>query len=378
MRADVQGRGGTVHTDSEVVAIGHDGDRLSHVVVARNGSRETIPASTVFSSMPITDLVARLDPPAPEEVRAAARRLSYRDFLTVCLIFDAPDLFPDNWIYIHDPAVRVGRIQNFKNWSPDMVPDAGKTSLGLEYFCTEGDELWTMRDEDLIDLGKREVAAIGLARAEDFVDGCVRRVQKAYPVYDSAYREHLDVVRAYVSRFANLQTIGRNGLHRYNNQDHAMMTGMLAVRNLVDGERNDIWSVNTDDEYHEEIRSDVAGPEDDVVAVELERMFAKLDRWAFGGALGIVSGIVLCVMTLVLALKGGDTVGPHLALLGQYFPGYRVSLAGSLVGLGYGLLTGFVVGWLFALFRNASFFVYEVMIRRDVESGPFGRFLDSL
>jgi hypothetical protein len=326
--------------------------------------------------MPITDLIARLDPPAPEVVRAAARQLTYRDFLTVCLIFDSPDLFPDNWIYIHDPAVRVGRIQNFKNWSPHMVPDAGKTSLGLEYFCTEGDDLWTMRDEDLIALAKREVETIGLARAADCVDGCVRRVPKAYPVYDADYREHLDIVRGYVAGLENLQTIGRNGLHRYNNQDHAMMTGMLAVRNLVDGEENDIWAVNTDDEYHEVVRETPVV--DEAVADELVGIFAKLDRWAFGGAVGIVCGLVLCLATLVLAIRGGAIVGPHLALLAQYFPGYRVSVFGSVLGLFYGVWAGFVAGWMFALVRNATFFVYEIGIRRDVESGPFGRFLDSL
>jgi protoporphyrinogen oxidase len=378
MRGEIETRGGTVRTDSEVVAIGRDGNRLSHVVVARNGTHETVRGTRFLSSMPITELVARLDPPAPDLVRAAAQQLSYRDFLTVCLIFDAPDLFPDNWIYIHDPKVQVGRIQNFKNWSPEMVPDAGKTSLGLEYFCTEGDALWTMRDEDLIELAKREVATIGLARVEDCIDGCVRRVPKAYPVYDSAYREHLDVVRGYVAGLENLETIGRNGLHRYNNQDHAMVTGMLAVRNLVDGEHNDIWAVNTDDEYHEEVRSAVPDVDEETVTEELVRIFAKLDRWAFGAALGLVMGSLLFVATLILALKGGDVVGPHLALLAQYFPGYRVSVGGSLLGLVYGVATGFIMGWLFALIRNASFFTYELVMGRDLETGPFGRFLDSL
>jgi protoporphyrinogen oxidase len=378
MRGEIETRGGTVRTDSEVVTIGRDGNRLSHVVVARNGTRETVPGTRFLSSMPITELVARLDPPAPDVVRAAARQLSYRDFLTVCLIIDVPDLFPDNWIYIHDPKVQVGRIQNFKNWSPEMVPDAGKTSLGLEYFCTEGDALWTMRDEDLIELAKREVATIGLARVEDCIDGCVRRVPKAYPVYDSAYREHLDVVRGYVAGLENLETIGRNGLHRYNNQDHAMVTGMLAVRNMVDGEHNDIWAVNTDDEYHEEVRSKVPDVDEEIVTEEIVRIFAKLDRWAFGAALGVVMGSVLCVATLILALKGGDVVGPHLALLAQYFPGYRVSVGGSFLGLVYGIAAGFVMGWLFALIRNASFFTYELVMGRDLETGPFGRFLDSL
>ncbi len=374
VRTEVERRGGVVRTASEVVAVRREGTRIRAVVVSANGTRETIAGADFISSMPITELIARLDPPAPPEVRAAAARLTYRDFVTVCLIVDKPDLFPDNWIYVHDPAVRVGRIQNFKNWSPDMIPDHTKTSLGLEYFCSEGDEIWRMPDAALVELGKREIAHIGLARAEDVVDGCVARVPKAYPVYDSAYGEHLQVVRHFVDGLANLQTIGRNGLHRYNNQDHAMMTGILAVRNLVDGERHDLWSVNTDQEYHEEVRS----PEARAVEDALGRVFAKLDRLAFGLALGAVSGLGLFLATLFLVLKSGPLVGPHLALLGQYFPGYRPTAAGSLHGLAYGFVAGFGVGWSFALIRNATSFLYEVVMSRRLESGVFGRFLDSI
>jgi protoporphyrinogen oxidase len=374
VRVAVEQRGGVVRTGSEVAAIRRDGQRIRHVVIATNGRRETLTGTHFISSMPITELVARLDPPAPPDVRAAAEQLTYRDFLTVCLIVDEPDLFPDNWIYIHDPAVRVGRIQNFKNWSPDMVPDRGKTSLGLEYFCSEGDELWRMPDADLIELGKREIAHIGLADVGDVVDGCVTRVPKAYPVYDARYREHLDVVRRFVDGLTNLQTIGRNGLHRYNNQDHAMLTGILAVRNLVDDERNDLWNVNTDQEYHEEMRS----PEERAVEDVLGRIFAKVDRRAFGLALGIVGGFGLFLATLFLVVKGGAHVGPHLALLGQYFPGYHVTPIGSVLGFAYGFLASFCVGWSFAVIRNATFFVYEFAIRRRAESGLFGRFLDSI
>jgi protoporphyrinogen oxidase len=374
VRADIEAHGGVVRTGSEVVAIARDGSRIESVVVAADGGRETLAASDVISSMPLTELIARLEPAAPPEIRAAAAPLTYRDFLTVCLIVRQPDLFPDNWIYVHDPAVRVGRIQNFKNWSADMVPDPATTSLGLEYFCTAGDELWRMADAELVELGRREIAQIGLARAEDVIDGCVTRVPKAYPVYDSDYRAHLDVVRGFVDGLANLQTIGRNGLHRYDNLDHAMLTGILAVRNLIDGERNDLWSLNTDQEYQEEVRTPLEGAIEDA----LVRVFAKLDRRAFGLAVGVVSGVLLCVATLALVLKGGPRVGPHLQLLGQYFPGYRVSAAGSVVGLAYGLLAGFAVGWSFAVVRNAVLFLYEVAMRRRLESGLFGRFLDSI
>jgi protoporphyrinogen oxidase len=372
VRAAVERRGGAVRTDNEVIAIGRDGRHITHVVVASNGTQETVAATHFISSMPITELVARLDPPAPDDVRAAAAQLTHRDFLTVCLIVDKPDLFPDNWIYIHDPAVRVGRVQNFKNWSPDMVPDSGKTSLGLEYFCTEGDDLWCMADADLIELGKREIAQIGLARAEDVVDGCVARVPKAYPVYDAAYREHLECVRRFVDGLANLQTIGRNGLHRYNNQDHAMLTGTLAVRNLVDRERNDLWSVNTEQEYHEEVLS----PEGRAVEDAFLRVFAKLDGRAFGFALGTVTGLGLFLATIFLVVRGGAHVGSHLELLDQYFPGYRVTPSGSFLGLVYGFVLGFSVGSSFAIIRNAIFFVYEFVIRRRMESGILRRFID--
>jgi protoporphyrinogen oxidase len=202
--------------------------------------------------MPIRDLIRAMDPPAPVEVIQAAESLRYRDFLTVVLILDRSETFPDNWIYIHEPDVRVGRIQNFKNWSPDLVPDPGTSSLGLEYFCFEGDDLWTMADADLIELGRREVEAIGLARSADVVDGCVVRMPKAYPVYDDTYQDHLRVIRAWLKNLGNLELAGRNGMHKYNNQDHSMMTALLAARNILGLGHFDTWKVNTDAQYHEE------------------------------------------------------------------------------------------------------------------------------
>ena len=184
---------------------------------------------------------------------AAADQLSYRSFLTVCLVIDEADLFPDNWIYIHDPNVLVGRIQNYKNWSSDMVPDPTRSGLGLEYFCNEDDELWMTADEELIERATKELELLDMASASKVESGCVFRMAKAYPVYDSRYAEHLDRIRSYLAGFENLQTIGRNGLHRYDNQDHAMMTGLLAARNIALGEHNDVWAVNTDAEYHEEV-----------------------------------------------------------------------------------------------------------------------------
>jgi protoporphyrinogen oxidase len=368
MRDGIVGAGGAVHLERNVVRIEHDGSRVSSVITTHNGVREEVDGTDFVSSMPITELVAKLHPPAPPAVLEAAGALRYRDFLTVCLIVNRADLFPDNWIYVHDPLVKVGRIQNYRNWSPEMVPDAGKTGLGLEYFCAEGDDLWRATDEELIALGTREIAAIGLARAEDVVDGCVQRVPKAYPVYDSSYRGHLDILRGFVAGFTNLQTVGRNGLHRYDNQDHAMLTGMLAVRNVAFGERNDVWSVNVDGDYHEEIRLDHV----------LAPVFAKLDRVAFGVAVGALAAALLGFASLWLVLKGGPVVGPNLRLLAQYLPGYDASPRGALLGLVYGLLGGFAMGWLVAVTRNAAALFSVAVIRRRAESLVLRRVLDYL
>ena len=205
-----------------------------------------------ISTMPIRTLVNSLRPAPPATVLKAAAGLHYRDFLTVALILQDQSPFADNWIYIHEPDVRVGRIQNFKNWSADMVPFPGRTCLGMEYFCSEGDDIWSRSDEELIALAARELEQLGLGRVDRVEDATVVRTPKAYPVYDATYRDHLDTIRGYVDPIPNLYLIGRNGMHKYNNQDHSMLTAMLAVANMHGGE-HDLWSVNTDFEYHEEI-----------------------------------------------------------------------------------------------------------------------------
>jgi hypothetical protein len=330
--------------------------------------------------MPVTEFVRKLDPPAPPEVLEAARHLKYRDFLTVCLIVNKPDVFPDNWIYIHEPEVRVGRIQNFKNWSPDMVPDPSKTSLGLEYFCNEGDEVWTKPDADLIEQAKREIDRIGLVRYEDVEDGCVVRVPKAYPVYDSEYRAHLAVIREFMDGLANCQTVGRNGLHRYNNQDHSMLTGMYAVRNLLYGERNDLWSVNADMEYHEEIHKPRARRRstEELLRRALAVMLAKIDPVALGVSTGTLSGSLLFLATNALVLKGGEVVGPTLGLLREYFPGYSVTVEGSLVGLVYAGVLGFLGGWSFAHLRNVAMFRYVAFLRWRARRAEMRKLLDEI
>jgi protoporphyrinogen oxidase len=365
-KEQIENSGGCVRLNAEVARIRIEGKRIDSLLVANNGHREVIHGTDFISSMPITEFIKKLDPPPPPEVLRAAEKLKYRDFLTVCLIVNKAELFPDNWIYVHDPDVKLGRIQNFKNWSPHMVPDATKSSLGLEYFCTEGDELWKLSDAELIELGKRELDRIGLASAADIEDGCVFRVPKAYPMYDSEYRDYLETVKNFVGGLENYQTIGRNGLHRYNNQDHAMFTGMLAVRNLTAGEHNDIWSVNTDQEYHEEVASDSEVMLDTVRGAFAEA-FAKLDRVALGFATGAMSGLLLFLATLLLVFKGGEVVGPNLQLLGNFFPGYSVTPLGSLLGLAYGFLAGFLTGWGFAFLRNIAVFLYTAVMQQRAE-----------
>ncbi len=246
----VQG-GGVVRMGKQVVEICHNGKRIASVRTRDSkGELEDWSGDDFIFSMPLRDCVLNLRPRFPEAVESAARSLKYRDFICVALMVTGENLFPDNWIYIHDPGVRVGRVQNFNNWSSEMVPRAGVTCLGLEYFCASGDPLWNLADSELIALGKTEVGKLGLVSPEDVVDGCVVRMEKAYPVYDAHYRSHVATIRDALSQLSNLQAVGRNGMHKYNNQDHSMMTGLLAARNLM-GAQRDPWCVNTDAAYLE-------------------------------------------------------------------------------------------------------------------------------
>jgi protoporphyrinogen oxidase len=243
---------GRVHLNTEVLAVRRNGNAIESVVIRHAGVETEIAASMFISSMPVPELVKKLDPPPPQDVLAAACDLKHRDFLTVCLIVGRRDIFPDNWIYVHEPGVRVARIQNYKNWSEAMVPDPATTSLGMEYFCKQGDEIWSMSDSELIDLAGRELEFVGLVDGDEVLDGCVYRVANAYPVYDSTYRDSLARVQQYCDSFDNLRTVGRNGLHRYNNMDHSMLTAMYATRMLLLGEQHDLWSINAEQEYLEE------------------------------------------------------------------------------------------------------------------------------
>lgn len=239
--------GGELLLDTRVERLDVEGGRVRSVEA---GGR-TFETDSVVSSMPLRTLVALADPKPPAEVAEAARGLRYRDFLTVALVIDGADPFPDNWIYVHDSHVRVGRIQNYRSWSPWMVPRPDRGCVGLEYFCFEGDELWRMDDASLVALAAAELRSLGLAPAARIEHGWVVRVPKAYPVYDASYAERLVTIRGWLDGIAGLQQVGRNGLHRYNNSDHSMLTAMLAVENLCDGRAHDIWDVNADEDYLE-------------------------------------------------------------------------------------------------------------------------------
>jgi protoporphyrinogen oxidase len=245
---------------TRVETIQHDG-RNATAVVAKgpDGRPVRFAASSVISSMPFGALVDAMSPSPPAAVLEAAQGLHHRDFLTVALVVPASRAFPDNWLYIHAPDVRVGRIQNFGAWSPYLVRD-GFTCLGMEYFVNRGDDMWTAADADLVALATDELHRLGLVPADEVVAGHVVRMPLAYPVYDASYTENVATLRAWLQRHAtNVYPVGRNGMHRYNNQDHSMLTAMLTVENIVDGMSHDVWSVNVEEEYHEEDRRPESG-----------------------------------------------------------------------------------------------------------------------
>lgn len=258
-RDRVEALGGRVLMRHYVTGIDRIGSEVIAVRAESDAGPVRLEADHVISTTDVRSLVRALSPAVPAPVAAAGEGLRYRDFLVVALMLQKDNIFPDNWIYVHTPGVQVGRIQNFNNWSRAMVPVEGQTCLGLEYFCFEHDGLWDMPDADLIRLAARELEALGLASADLVRDGTVIRMPKAYPIYDTAYRGHLETIRAEIDGIENLHTVGRNGMHKYNNQDHSMLTAMMAVWNMQ-GASHDVWAVNTDYEYHEEQRLDAPVP----------------------------------------------------------------------------------------------------------------------
>jgi protoporphyrinogen oxidase len=392
----VEEKGSKVCLGAEVERFYWANNKLEAVEININGHRELIHGTDFISSMPIRELIQKIQPSVPSDVLLAAKSLNYRDFITVVLIINKRDVFPDNWIYIHDPDVMVGRIQNFKNWSPHMVPDPNKTCLGLEYFCFEGDGLWTMSDQELIDLGKKEVGILDLAHTPDIIDGTIVKMPKAYPVYDSTYAKSLQIIRKFLNRIDNLQLVGRNGMHKYNNQDHSMLTAMLAVQNIL-GKNHDLWAVNTDQEYHEEISQQDEKVSDEISLLAatqprvpsrsrvaehaisdnvLIKAFSRVDKLACATSVGSICSLTIFLATLGLIVKGGDVVGQNLQLLSQYFIGYTVTVKGAFIGMGYGFLWGFIWGWLFAYLHNVFIGFYIYVTKKKSEALSLRDFLD--
>ncbi len=371
----IEDNGSRVWLGARVEGILWSEDRVEALEVRRNNRLEVVSGTDFISSMPLKELIPMFKPSVPENVLDAAGNLKYRDFLTVAFIINKSHLFPDNWIYIHDPNVKVGRIQNFKNWSPYMVPDQDKTCLGLEYFCFEGDRLWNMTDDQLIELGKRELESLGFAKAEDIEEGRVVRVPKAYPIYDSNSEQSIEIIRRFFAKIDNFQLIGRNGQHKYNNQDHSMLTGVKAAENIL-GANHDLWQVNEEAEYQEEIR--VKPRERAAWERIIAKAFVKMDKLALAAASGAVLGLLLFLATIFLIFRNGGEAGPtlHLHLLSQYFYGYTVTVKGAFIGSAYGFFWGFLFGWFFAYMRNLfiGYFIYRV--KKKAEMLKFKDFLD--
>ena len=255
-----------------------------------------------------------------------------------------------------------------------MVPDQSKTSIGMEYFCNENDQLWKMADTDLVAMATREMEAMGFGQTSNVIDSYVVRQPNAYPIYDSTYKQNLLKIRNYLGNFNNLQTIGRSGMHRYNNMDHSMRTGILAAKNFC-GERHDLWAVNEEKSYLEEDRTVREAPL--VPEKVLIRAFARMDKFAFAVAVGAICGLLVFSATLWIISRGGDVLNSHLRLLGQYFIGYTVTVRGGFIAFGYSFFCGFLFGWLFAYLRNLFLAIYLYRIRRKVELLSLKDFFDN-
>lgn len=251
MAKKAQAYGAELRLATRVGAVGHRNGQIERMTVVSAGGSEDLTVDHVISSMPLSDLPIMLDPPPPPHVIEAARALRYRSILTVNLLVEQPDIVPDTWIYIHDPDVRAGRLQLYKNWSPEMVPDSAWSSVGLEYFAFEEDAFWSTSDKRLIEVATQDLRKLGVVEPGSIRDGFVARYAKAYPIYDEGYRERVETIRSYLAGIGNLVCVGRYGQFRYNNMDHSIMTALLGARKLL-GEDVDPWSVNEEAEYHEE------------------------------------------------------------------------------------------------------------------------------
>jgi protoporphyrinogen oxidase len=250
MRERIEAAGGRLLLEHRLTGVRHEGGWVRAVEVTGPQGPRVLDTAHLVSTIPLRDLVTLLAPSLGAQVVDAARALRYRDFLVVALILEGPDPFPDTWLYLHDPGIGAGRVQNFRAWSPELVPAPDRSCLGMEYFCTAGDATWSLADGELVEQALRDLAALGFGGHDRFVAGHVVRVREAYPVYDGDWARRVDTIRRGLAAFANLEVAGRNGTHRYNNMDHSMLTGLLAARNVL-GERHDLWAVNADEAYLE-------------------------------------------------------------------------------------------------------------------------------
>lgn len=361
----IHNQGGSILHESKVEQVYLQGNTIVTADV-RDGENiiQRIHVDQIISSIPVATLVNIISPGPPTEVVEAARSLSYRSFLIVGLILRKTNLFPDQWIYIHSPDVHVGRIQNFKNWSSAMVPNNTTSSIGMEYFCDTGDSIWQKNNKDLIKMATSELEELGLAKAEDVIDGTVIRQSMAYPVYDKGYNTRVQIIRDYLDTIENLQTVGRNGMHRYNNMDHSMQTGILAAGNIAGGNFN-LWEINEEEQYLEEDRPVIA--DSPLLEKTLFRSFARLDKFAFATSCGTLAGLLIFIATIWLIVKGGENVGKHLQLIGHYFIGYTVTIKGAFIAFPYAFFSGFLFGWTFAYLRNLFLGLYLYHVKKKHE-----------
>jgi len=389
----VESNGSEIHLDSGVSKVNWDKDKIISIEINHNGTNKIVDGEHFISSMPIRELIQRMDPPVKSEILEAATNLNYRDFITVAIVVNKEKIFPDNWIYIHDPNVKVGRIQNFKNWSPSMVPDNSYTCLGLEYFCFEGDGFWNKSEDELVELAKHELEYLGFIVKDEAIKGYVVKMPKAYPVYDPEYKKNLNIIKNFLSNIHNIQLVGRNGMHKYNNQDHSMLTSMFAVKNIL-GSNYDLWQINADENYHEEITETEASqsqlsitkstqplvPSTVVNNNKLDEIiikaFAPLDKFSLALSIGITASILIFCATLWLILIEPSTKWPALILLNQYFIGYSISFKGIFIGAIYCFFWGFIFGWLVGYLRNMIMGLYIFRVKKIYESNNLKEFLD--
>lgn len=373
----VDAGGGEVRYGNEVVQVYHEGGVVKWVQVRdRDGEIETVAGDQFISTMPLPVLIRSLNPPVEEPIREAADRLAYRDLIIANLIVGRGNLFLDQWLYVHNPKVATGRIQNFGNWSAEMVPDASKSGIGMEYFCSKGDDFWAKKDSQILELAAEELEHLGIAERTEVEDGFVIRQRHAYPVYDASYRSSLKVLCDFLATFKNLQTIGRNGSHRYNNMDHSMMAGIKAAGKILVGEAIQVPDIS-DEPYIEDAAAEIRDISGDQL---LKNTFSKMDKTAFGLATGIVFGGILFMATLWTILLPVETVKAplNLGLLSHFFYGYSISWKGTIVGGLYGFVVGFLLGWMFAAFRNAMIGLYLYRVTKKVRNIGFREFLELL